>query len=262
MKITVMTPSVRPEGLEIVRQSLEKQDFPKEDFEWVVCTPAPFPPIFDTVSMAGGVRSRWIEERPKREGDFYNLTKAFNDVFKNAEGELCIMAVDLIWFPADTLTNFWNHYEENKRACVGAIGHQYDPESVEMGKPQVMIWKDPRARLDQGSFYEIYPIDFEMCLASMPRQMWVDAGGFDEDYDQVAALGEKDFCLRADKLGYKFYLDQAIEYRAIQHPRLNGKEVWDAKYEEGCKMFQDKIESLNNGSRSPSLDFSSLGVID
>ena len=236
MKISCITPSVRPEGLEIVKQCLESQDFSREDFEWLVCSPFEYKKA-----------DVWIKERPKRKGDFYNLTKSFNDLFQTAKGDLIISIVDLIWFPIDTLTNFWLHYEANPQACISGIGHQY--EKVENGIPEILIWKDPRARLDQGSFYEVFPIDIELCLTSLPRQAICEVGGMDEDYDRVAALGEKDMCLRMEKLDYKFFLDQSIEYRALKHPRLNGEETWNKYYEKGCQMFNEKILGLNNGKR-------------
>ena len=242
MKISCTTPSVRPEGLQMVKDALEAQDFPREDFEWIVCSPFKYEGA-----------DKWIEERPKREGDFYNLTKAFNDLFKAASGDLIISVVDLIWFPADTLSNFWLHYDANPNACVGGIGHQYEKEVN--GIPEILVWKDPRARLDQGSFYEIYPIDLELCLTSIPRQGILDVGGMDESYDQVAALGEKDMCLRMEKLGYKFFLDQSLEYKALRHPRLNGEKVWDEHYQKGCKMFDEKMAGLRDGTRSVNVGY-------
>lgn len=247
MKISVLTASVRPEGLDIVKKSLDKQDFPKEDFEWIIVGNQ------NVVDFAQQYQADYliklILERPKREGDFYNLDKAYNDLFEHASGELAIMWTDMTWAPNDVLSNFWNHYQQNPTACVGAVGDQYDPTLIEFGKPQVVVWKDPRKRLDQGSFYEIYPIDFEMCLASIPVKAVKEAGGFDEKWDEFAALGEKELCLRMEKLGYKFCLDQSIEYRALKHDRLHGKHLWDEKYELGCKYFEKCLQEINNGSR-------------
>lgn len=253
MKISVLTPSIRPEGLDVAYKSLMRQDFDPADFEWVIVGPSNVTEFASKEYIDSDHRFviKVVEERGKREGDFYNLTKSFNDVFKNAEGELGVMLTDMTWITSDTLTTLWNHYQANPKSCVGGIGHQY--EKMEMNKPQIMVWRDPRARMDYGSFYEIQPIDFEMCLASIPIQAWKDAGGFDEDFDQVAALGEKDLAIRMDKLGYKFYLDQSLEYRAIKHPRLSPR--WEEYYQKGCAMFEQKFTALNNGSRSAKLDF-------
>lgn len=234
VKISVITPSVRKDGLDIVKKSLDNQTF--RDFEWIVVSP------FEYKNC-----DLWIPDPPKNEGDMYNLNKAWNAAFKQAQGKLFVSFVDMTWAPPDALQQFWDHYEANPQGLIGGVGNQY--EEVIDDKPEILIWKDPRMRMDQGSFYEINPIDLEFCLTSVPKQAILDCGGLDEEFDKVAALSEKDMCLRLDKLGYRFYLDQSIEYRALKHPRLTAD--WEERYQAGVKMFQEKLHNLNNGIRSP-----------
>lgn len=256
MKISVITPSVRPEGLEIVLNSLKKQDFPKEDFEWIVVVNEEAYQwlVEKEINSELPLNFLYIKERPKKEGDFYSLTKALNDGFENATGKLCIIYQDMIWITPDTLSRFWEHYQNNPKICVGAIGNQYDSSVIEFGKPQVVVWNDPRKTELYGSFYEINPIDLEVTLVSIPKQAWLDVGGFDEIYDQGAAVGEKEFAIRIDKAGYKPYLDQSIEYRAIKHGRLKGSEEWDKHYAIACALLQKHIHEINEGARLK-LDF-------
>lgn len=260
VKISVVTPSVRPEGLDIVRQSLNRQTF--KDFEWIIVTPdngewSKFRMelalkdgfINDMVRLGDG-ENYLLFEPPKNEGDMYSLNKAWNAAFKRARGELIVSFVDMTWAPPDALENFWIHYENNPKALVGGIGHQY--AEVQNNKPEVLVWQDPRARTDFGSFYEISPIDLEFCLTSVPRQAIYDIGGWDEKWDQFAALSEKEACLRMDKLGYKFYLDQSIEYRALTHPRLT--KDWEERYQKGCEYLDQCFKEIKNGTRLK-LDF-------
>ncbi|MEK6880163.1 MAG: hypothetical protein AABY22_11165, partial [Nanoarchaeota archaeon] len=205
IKLSILTASVRPEGLDIVYQCLRKQDFDPKEFEWIIVgntevheylihQPWEDHYVQDgdlfAFTLEGGFQIRALTEPSKRKGDFYNLTKSYNLLFNNANGELAVMWTDLTWAPSDVLSLFWQHYQNNPNICVGAIGHQY--EKVEMNKPQIEIWHDPRARTDYGSFYEISPIDFEMCLASIPVQAVKDVGGWDEHWDMYAATGEKE----------------------------------------------------------------------
>lgn len=229
--ITVVTPSVRKENLEIIDKCLKRQTY--KDFEWLVGSPEDY---------GYGV---WVEDPPKKKDDFYNLNKSWNRMFNVAEGELIVSIQDGIWFPPDMLEKFWNHYIADPKACVGAIGHQYS--DVTNGKPEGLVWQDPRTRTDQGSFHEVYPNDLEFSVCSFPRQAVLDAGGIDEEYDKYAAISEKELAVRMNALGYKQYLDQSIEYRAIKHPRLNDK--WEEAYQAGCKVYQKHLQEIFAGKR-------------
>ena len=244
MSINIITPSVRPELLPIVAKCLRRQTFPKENWEWLIGAP-------HRLSM--GIKReigdicdyKFVLEPLLNDGDFYGLNKSWNSIFKEAKGELYVFITDGIWFTPDLLERFWDHYQNNKMACVGAIGHQYD--QLVNGKPENMVWSDPRARTDFGTFYEIKPNDLEFCVASVPRQAVFDVGGVDEEYDKVAALSEKEMCIRMDQLGYKFFLDQSLEYRAIKHPRLNDQ--WDKKFNEGISLYNNHIKQIKAGNR-------------
>lgn len=230
--ISVITPSVREGGLDMVKKCLDRQTY--QDFEWIVCTPY-------TYKKA----TIWIPEPIKNLGDTYNLNKCWNQLFRRVKGELVVSTVDMLWFPPDMLDRLWGHYQNNNKSCVGAIGHQYD--QMENGKPEHQVWRDPRVRTDFGSFYEIKPIDFELCVASLPRQAILDVGGVDEEFDKYAALSEKEMCTRIDRLGYKFYLDQTLEYRAIKHDRLT--KDWDEKYKLGINYFNQCVNEVISGKR-------------
>lgn len=229
--ITVTTPSVRGDMLEIVDKCLKRQTH--RDFEWLVGSPT---------NLGFGT---FVQEPPKREGDYYGLNKAWNALFKQAKGELIVNIVDGLWFEPTLLERLWLHYQNNPKALVSCVGNQYD--QVLNGKPEHQVWVDPRRRSDIGSFYEINPIDLELCIASLPRQAIFDVGGVDEEYDKYAAISEKEMALRMDKMGYRFYIDQSLEYRAVKHPRLNSE--WDKHYEEGGKLFTKHVAQIDAGTR-------------
>jgi hypothetical protein len=230
--ITVVTPSIRPDMLEIVFKCLKRQSY--EDWEWLVASPEDY-----------GF-GKFIQEPPKG-NDFYALNKAWNAAFRTAHGKLIVSIVDGLWFPPDTLEKLWTHYQNNPKSCVTCVGNQYD--QMENGKPEHMVWRDPRIRTDFGSFYEVSPSEMELCIASLPLQAIKEVGGIDEEFDKYAALSEKEMCYRMDKLGYKFFIDQTIEYRAIKHPRIGGNEKWDTAYEAGCVYYQNCLREISDGKR-------------
>lgn len=231
MKITIITPSVRVEMLDIVKKCLSRQT--ESDFEWIVISPFEYK---DAI---------WLEDPPMRPGDYYRLNGAWNKAFRKAEGELIVSIVDGLWFPPDTLEKLYAHYEHNPKSCVTTIGHQYD--KIENGKPEHLVWSDPRARRDQGSFYEVSHREMELCVASFPKQAVIDVGGVDEEFDKYAALSEKEMMARMYKAGYKTYIDQTIEYRAIKHERLSKE--WDERYQAGWSYFEQCMKEIEQGTR-------------
>ena len=230
MKISVITASVRPEGLDMVGMCLRRQTF--RDFQWIVVSPFEYKHA-----------DLWVPDPPKPEGYNYALNRSWNAGLEKASGELFISIVDLLWFPADVLENLWVHYQFDPTCCVSGIGNQY--ELPEKGKPESMVWKNPLYKEEQ--FYKIPPNDFELCVASVPMQGMIDIGGFDEEFDKYAAMSEKEMAFRLEKLGYSFWMDQTIEYRAIRHPRLT--KDWDDRYFAGIPYFQKCIQDIQSGKR-------------
>jgi len=231
LKISCITPSIRPEMLEIVERCLSRQTL--QSYQWIVVSPKNYK------------FGEWVQDPPRKEGDFYGLNKAWNAGLKRAEGKLFVSIVDGLWFPPYLLERLWQYYERDPMSCIGGVGHQYS--RIENNKPEGLVWQDPRVRSDT-TFWEISPIDMEWCIASIPMKAIQNVGGIDANiYDKVAALSEKEINVRMSKLGYKFYLDSTIEYRAIKHERLNSE--WDKKYEEGCKIFNQHLKEIEAGKR-------------
>ncbi len=230
VRVSVITPSVRKSFLKVVRESLQKQTFPRDQWEWIVVSPFEYQHA-----------DIWVKDPPKKEGDYYSLNKAWNAAFKVASGRLLVNVVDGIELQVDTLEKLWRHHRINPKACISCIGHQYKDLN------EAPVWSDPRSRKDFGSFYEVAHQEMELCVASFPRNAVYDVGGIDEEYDKGAALSEKEMMLRMEKAGYKLYLSQDIEYKAIQHPRLS--EEWDVKYKVATKMFKNHTNQIVAGKR-------------
>lgn len=233
MKISVITPSVRLDGLEIVRKSLRRQDF--EDFEWIVTSPFEYKDC-----------DLWLPDPPKREGDFWNLCKAWNNAYAHAQGELIVNVQDHIWLPPDSLTRFWLHYENDPKALVSAVGNHYS-QLDSRGVPENLVWQDPRMESDK-SFEKSEPPKMEMSVCSVPKKAIIECGGIDEEYDKGPGVQEKEMCFRLMMLGWQMYIDRGIEYRAIAHGRLT--EDWDEKYFGViAPMFTKHMHDLLNGGR-------------
>lgn len=236
--ISVITPSVRPNGLEIVEKCLKKQTI--KDFEWIVVTPKKLVNEIHVVC-------RLLTDPPKKPGDFWTLCKAWNKAYAHARGELIVNIQDFIWFPPDTLERFWQHYMDNPKSLVSTVGNHYK-KLDELGKPVEEVWRDPRMRMDQGSFYKVDNTEMEMSMCSVPKKAILDCGGIDEEYDKGPGVQEKEMCLRLQVLGYEMYLDQLMEYRALEHGRL--KKNWNEKYWKViAPLYVKHIKELTNIKR-------------
>ena len=241
MKVSVITPSVRPELIEIVAKCLKRQSFQAK--EWLIGGPESLEGNFARTLLEYDYK--YVIEPPKKEGDYYGLNKAWNALFREAKGDLIVDIMDGLWFPSDILEKLWSHYEANPKACITCVGDQY--KDVVNGKPENKVWVDPRKRTDSGSFYEVGWLEMEFCMTSFPRQMVLDVGGIDEEFDKGAAVGEKELMMRATYAEYKTYISQDIEYRAIHHPRLSGD--WDEKYLIAQEYYNKCAREIIAGAR-------------
>lgn len=191
--ISVITPSVRPEGLKLVEKALKRQTF--TDYEWLI----------NDKRYKGGV---------------WGLNRAYNALILQAKGELLVSWQDYTFGLPDALSRFWNCYYDNPQSIVSGVGNKYKDESW-----AVKTWQDPRQRVDQGSFYECYPWDVEANFCAIPKQALLDVGGFDEEMDEWFGMDARGVLERIDLMGgYKFYLDQANESFSLEHDRPQG---WD-----------------------------------
>lgn len=220
--ISVITPTVRPEGLALVEKALQEQSF--RDFHWLIVSPEK---VMDKVlkiwpDPGKDVTVGFQNEPKKKKGDVWALNKAYNQAIETAKGELIISWQDYTYAKPDTLEMFWKHFEDEPKTLISAVGNKYENDNWD-----IMLWKDPRERDDQGSFYQVYPADIEWNLCSVPRQALYDVGGFLEDFDQRYGMDGYNVNERINAIGgYDFKIDQSIKSYSLEHGRLHG-EKWD-----------------------------------
>lgn len=218
MKISIITPTTRPEGLKIVQNSLKNQSF--KDFEWIVVAP-------HDITIKGLDIDVLLSDPPKSENDVWTYNKAMNKAVGQAKGDYLVFYQDNIWIPTDALEKllFWIE-NLGKNYCITGVGDQYI--SIDKwGKPLMKVWSDPRKKSANKSAYECYPQDWEMNFAFCTKKAIYDIGGFQEDLDQYFGMDNISVCERLDELGYRFWIDQSLEIRGIQHGR---DEKWDKQH--------------------------------
>lgn len=235
MEISVITPTIRPEGLDIVHKALQRQTF--RDFEWLVGSPFKSP-------ISG---SKWVKDDFK--GLTWTLNRIYNKMLREARGELIISIQDYTFFDPDALEKFWFHYKNNPYSLVSGVGNKYSDVYPELGE---VVWKDIRINNKYGSFYECYPVDWEANFASAPKQAFYDIGGYDEYLDNYFSMDNVSVVERIDALGkYKFFLDQTLNSYSLTHGRPGG---WDKKHAMHGAYKKRKEELIKSG-KWPYLDY-------
>lgn len=241
-KISVVTPTIRKDGLSIVRDSLQKQTF--RDFEWLIGSKFD-PEIPEAV---------WVVD-DFRDG-YWTLNRIYNKLFTVAQGELIVTWQDWIYANPDALEKFWNNYEKT-HAVISGVGDQYETTN-RWGRPTIKIWNDPRKTDKYGSFYECFPQDCEWNFAAIPKTLLVAIGGMDEGLDFLGYGGDQlQACARLDEMGAKFYLDQTNESFTVRHSRddFGGQEAWDKDHTLHNGTYQHQILKLKKEGKWPDVKY-------
>ena len=174
MKISVVTPSIRPAGLKITQECLAQQTF--RDFEWLV------------------------EIGKIHEG--HDLNAAYNKMLRRAKGELIVSLQDFIKVKPDYLQKFWDVYQKHPdtffTAPVGKVDNLNYEGSV---KWDWRAWTNGEDKTDfMPAKWDCWEID----SGAAPLKCLKEIGGFDEELDHHWSCDNVNVGCRADLAGYKF----------------------------------------------------------
>lgn len=187
--ISVLTPTIRPQFLGVTKNCLERQT--SQDFEWLVEVGFP----------ARG----------------FTLPSDFNRMLKRADGDVIVILQDCIRIPDDALERIasLNHEKKAYTYPVGKtqVGH-------DQATPSEVAWDwRKHAEKARGSAALPTPAHWEIDLASAPKSLFFDAGGFDEDFNKGWSWENVEIAYRASLLGYEFEVSQITEGVAFDHDK-------------------------------------------
>jgi hypothetical protein len=222
-KIAVITPTIRPEGLDIVQKALEKQTF--TDFDWYIGSS--FIPKCDWAT--------WVKDDFK--GGCWTLNRIYNALIRATEAPLIVSWQDYTSGDETLLERLWECYEKNPKALVSVTGNKYYEDDFFLES-----WFDPRT--SNIPFRETGFHDVEWNLCSCPREALVKCGGFIEDLD-FFGFGMDGFCVneRLSEMGYKFFVDSTVKTYSLMHGRVPNWEEKNLLYK--WNEVKDKLKSLN-----------------
>lgn len=179
-KISVITPTIRPQFLDITKKCLEEQTF--GDFEWI------------------------IEPGLTRWG--YTLPKDWNKAIAKAKGEIVFMLQDCIKIEPDFLEKLDTLHKESPNSLftfpVGKVNNFNEEPNWD--------WRHYKERR------EVRPFEWEIDLASAPLEVFYEVGGFDERFCEGWSWENCEIAYRIDALKkYKFEVIPDMEGVAIDH---------------------------------------------
>jgi glycosyltransferase involved in cell wall biosynthesis len=186
-KITVITPSIRPEGLKVTFNTLREQTF--QDFEWLTRMSLP--------------------------GDKSDLCYQMNQAIREANGELIVFLQDYIEIGKDGLQRIWDRYQAEKAA------YQYVCWTMPVGKkdmdnPGKVTWDWRSYGEEQEEItFERWEIDW----GAAPRAAFAEEE-FAEEYDAGFGWENVDLAYRLMKNGWKFKVDRYNEAEATDHDKM------------------------------------------
>ena len=179
MKITVITPSIRPDGLKTAFNTLQAQTMDRGEWEWI-----------PKLSIPG--------EKP-------DLCYQVNNALEEARGELIVFLQDHIEIAPDALEKCWAKFQENPEKCYTF------PVGKKHGGDVDWDWRIHWKHREDVP-YDRWEIDYGMCPSKAIKEI-----GFDERYDDGFGWENVDTAYLLEKEGWKFSVDPENRGVAFDH---------------------------------------------
>lgn len=242
IKISILTTTVRPRGLQLVSKAISDQDF--EDFEWIISASEKY--IDEIREVLGNVDYKLIVLPPKKEWQVWDLNYAYNRMIELSSGELLVSWQDYTYADKNLLSTLWSHYQEDPIALVSVCGNKYPDDDFD-----IPAWIDPRYSRDEYNWQ-----DLEWNLLSVPRKIMCDIGGFDEiGMDKFFGLDGYSVNHRlADAKIVHFKLEKGTKTYSLFHGR---DKDWDKKNGLGtgkAEPYEARVAELKLQGSWPYLD--------
>lgn len=241
IKISVLTPTIRPLGLKLVKQALAYQDF--KSFEWIICSPKKLEN--EIREVLGDFPYKFIGNPPLKSWQVWDLNYSYNRMIEKADGELLVSHQDFTFADPDLLSTLWEHYLKDPKALVSVLGNKYPDDEFD-----IPAWIDPRFSMEKYTWKEI-----EWNLCSCPRKLLYDIGGFYEKMDSHFGMDgfSVNHRLQDSKIA-NFKLEKESQSYSLFHGR---DKDWDKKnYLSGGRSeeYNKMVDELKKEGSWPVLD--------
>lgn len=224
-KISVVMPTARYGGIDILEKSLAHQTF--RDFEVLVADE------LHRKTEIENIGAIYVEPPPKKPGMWWNLDASLNKTIRQAKGDLIIQINDYVYVPPDGIQKFVDRHFQEPKGIISGVSDQFKAPPLDNPKGLYSVWdtwpgipggekvfSDPRKESNYRGFYLTIPLLFEGNWCAYPRQAWVDVGGYDETFDAGWGYDNVEFAERTTFHGYHVFLDTDNEVTCWSHIKL------------------------------------------
>lgn len=257
-RISVLTVTNRPGGIDVTWASLKKQSF--QDFEWILADELYESRHKEVKEYVNDPRLVHIPT-PRVPTDLWNLNKSYNAALRAAKGDLVVSLQDHIWIRGDGLEKFWSLYTSlGPRVFLTGTGHKArGPRPTDLQgkitiygepyteKPQIITERDSRIE-GESILEESNPSWWETNWAAAPLLAFYELGGYPEEHDSsFYGCDNLSIAYPAFLNGYKFWIDKTNECVGIDHgeiwPRPEGWEDGHGRHGKWAAWYQGWIDA-------------------
>lgn len=192
--IDILTVTKRNGWVEATANCLNNQTL--KDIRWIIV----YEPNVKKVDTQG-IDTLWVEAPKKTRHS--NLNASLNEGLRVVKSEVVIFLQDFIEINKNTINTLLVDYLKTNAFITTAT---INPDG-----------KHDARYTGTDSLREIEPKEWEANVAAAPMQAIYDLGGFDEEYDNGWSWDNVNLAERAELLGYKFYIDEAIKPKLKYH---------------------------------------------
>lgn len=227
--ISVIFVTNRKGALEILHENLKRQTF--KNFEVIIADD-----LHDERSYPeADYTVKHFKPRLKKDGDAWNLNKAYNDCLVRVQGELIVFLQDFIWIPSNGLERFWEIYELYPNDLVTGVGHKAKIGLEGISETDERVFGDMGISPGNESHYEF---NWSSCPTS--KSVYLDED-MDKNYggeNQVFALGVQ------KKFNNKIWIDRSNRCIGYSQEQCGGRpDDWEERHSNKGVLAQ-KISQL------------------
>ena len=245
MRISVVLPTARLGGMDVLFSCLNLQIFSRDDWELVLIDHwyDLRAPIIMKAAQAFGIN---VQHVPAPASTIYNNSSCWNAGLRCCRGELICFMVDFMWVPPDYLADHWRFYEQNGFTMTGYLDRYAPPQLKSECTIKELAWSvfdqefnaeraaayfannQPEYRERKGGMVgPLHPSGYHtmpwhlvyMIPDSVPLEILKQVNGWDQRFNGMYGSNDINLAYRCELFGHKFLLNPVSISQKLGTPK-------------------------------------------